>query len=1828
MLAGLLAMLPCATHGQGYAALWKQADDAEAKDLPRTQIGVLREIAAKAEANGDYGQMLKAAMKATSVAAILSPDSLAPAIARIEQRMNATSDPVLRAVYAATLCRVYRDNPTVASDAKSRADTMRLRAMAAPEALAKAKAKDFAPFVVDGYDGKVFGNDMLSVIGYEVGDYATLQRYYSRTGNRPAACMAALEMIRQHRENNAERIDKSDYIVWLDSLINVYSDLDVACEAAIERYNYMEECTDATVEERISYIHYALDKWGGWHGAGRLRNAERNLTAPCFAVSMERCVVEPGVEQKVTLSRLRNINSLTVRIYRADTDGQTRHDPATETGFKEMQPLLTLLREKGQTRRYMSHPDYQFFEDSLTIGALDPGVYVLEFRTSPSTETVRRMYYVTNLRLLSLPLPKGGMRYVALNATTGQPVAGAKVSLRPASATGKDAAAPITLTCDANGEAMRTSEKQESMFATVSTDDDRYCPGSYAYGRFTYNTNANTREQTRVYTDRKVYRPGQTVRVAAVVYAPMNGTDCRAVAGKTVRAMLRDANYKVVAERELLTDEFGTCSTDFTLPTGMLGGRFTVTVNGSSASCRVEEYKRPTFTVEFPKVNQRYENGDTLVVRAKAMSFAGVPVQGAKFSYTVERRQALWYRFADNEPTARLWQGEGTTGADGSLTIEMPLELPETAKSGPGFFNIVATVDVTDASGETHTGELSVPLGSRPTSFSCDLPQQALADSLKTVTFTLRNASGESISVEVRMCLDGSGEWLTGRTNEPIAIGKRLSSGRHSLLAICESDTLRKEFLAFGLDDTVPCTQTDEWFYLSSNTFAADGSPLTMQIGSSDSCVHILYNVMAGDSVIASGTADITNAIYNAKLSYKPEYGDGLRICYAWVKRGKCHSRSFCIEKPRRNTSLSLKWTTFRDRLTPGQQEVWSIEAVTPDGKPANAQLMATLYDKALDEITPHTWRFSQTASFRIPSTQWNTPNVGGIYGSGMQAWTSQAYSQFEVSRFDNSVLPAAYNSVDYIAYGRPRRSLLRTKGGYVAATRSSTDDTESAFLAIVDAAAAPQAKASNTAGSSAEAEAGSGDEADGSHTTMQLRENLNETAFFMPSLQTDSTGTFTISFTLPESLTTWRFIGLAHTADMASGMIEGEAVARKDVMVMPNVPRFVREGDKARVTARIINMSDKAVSGTAQLELIDPDTESSVLSSIVKFSAKADSTIGVAFDFEPPADISLLICRVTASGATFSDGEQHYLPVLPNRERVTVAAPFVQKAPGTHSVYLPSLFPNGSTQRKLTVEYTNNPAWLMVQALPAAASTNSDNAIDQCAAYYANAIGQAIVGQWPAIKTTVERWQMERGDERSMQNNLARNAELRDIVLAETPWVADADREEEQKQRLADFFDASLTQSRLNDAASKLRSLQLPDGSWSWWPGMEGSLNVTVEVAEMMVRLNAMTGQQEPLRTMLDKAFGFMESRITEQVNAMKKAEQGGQEQTFPGSTALRYLYLCAIDGRKQSPKAEAAADYLVNLLKKEVKDQTIYDKALSAIILHKRGERQKSIEYAKSLKEHSVATDEMGRYYDTPKAAYHWRDYTIPTEVAAMEALAMITPEDSTTLGEMRQWLLRQKQVQAWDTPINTANAIFAFINGNAATLKAQAATTLAIDGKEIEQPEATAGLGYVKVAVNNPDGDNLTATKSSTGMSWGAVYAQSTASTAEAERQSDGIRVERKIIAPEGGLRVGSRVTVRITIRAAHDFDFVVLSDRRAACMEPVSQLSGYRNGAYCSPKDNATNYYFDRLRKGTHVVETEYFIDRAGSYETGTCSVTCAYAPEYRATTASTTIVVAE
>ena len=1799
LLIALFATMQVAA--QTYDNLWKQAEINAQKDQPKSEIAVMKKIIAKASVAKDYGQLLAAEIRQMTLWKEISADSLTPNVKRMEAEVLKVNDPALKAVRYAVLGKVYCDMN------EKKSQEFFKKALGQPELLARHTSAEYVPLTLKGVDGSSFNNDLLHLIGFEADSkeaYLQLYTYYNKVGNRGAACLCAYKLIEKYRQDDVREVKKSKYLQTIDSLIQIYQDIPEAGELAVEHFRFMEGATDAKPQDKLNYINYALSRWGEWSRMNELRNAQKRLTEPMFRVKDMPQVLRPGEKVWVQLD-VRNLQNLKISISRLNITADNDYNAQDEATYKMLLKKTTKLHQKDFSRDYYGRPDYETVKDSIEIGGNLPlGAYLMEV-TSDNTGIApqRELFYVSNLAVMIQQLPDDKHRYVVVNATDGQPVPGAKIMLYDRDydvKTGKwKRLVHARLTTDENGEAYF---KNVDGNVLISTSNDKFTPAKDIYlSRTRYYEQKDDKIKHQLFTDRSIYRPGQTVHASAISYIVKKGLDA-SVPGKSMELnfILRDANGKQVAEQKATTDEYGTASVDFELPKEGQTGLYFISVNGTVTKyVRVEEYKRPTFEITFPKVNEKYNWGDTVVVKATAKTYSGVPVQGAKVEYQVTRRNQLW------------WWGAGSAGQlvktdscvtreDGTFDVEIPLEASLSGKDEADmsefmriarFFNFEVSAIVTDISGESHEGVMSLPLGTKPTILTVNLSKRIETDSLKTVTFAYRNASGMPISSRLKYRID-KGEWKDAEANAPVSIKEYASSsassslvwksGVHQLEAICGQDTLQQKFTLFSMKDTHPVEPTTEWYYQTAKTFPRDGKPVYIQVGSSENGAHIVYSIIAGNKLLEKGAWELGDSIVTLPFTYKEEYASGIVLNYSFVKQGKCYTRMMSIARPLPEKKLDIAWKTFRNRLTPGQKEEWTLKITTPDGKPAKAQLMSVLYDKSLDQIAPHSWKMSLGFSQWLPSCFW-TSNLWYYKMDLLGVYPTKYFDQkqLDVDKFDGKYF-------SYYAYMQAVElsKLERSSGGTVESVRIQKDEVvreeakgiwiRSSKMTRVGAAAPSANKVFDVVEEMPQFAGGSGSDAGQFLDKVQVRENMNETAFFYPALESDNNGNVAIRFTLPESVTTWKFMGLAHDKEMRNGLLVDEAVAQKTVMVQPNMPRFLREGDKSTIVVKLFNTSDKKVSGNTRMQILDPETNKVVWQKTQNYCIDAEGSATISFDVQGLKE-GVYIHKVVAAGNGYSDGEQHYLPVLSNRELVVNTLPITLHQKGEQSFDLSKLFLNkegkqakGAEEAKVTIEYTNNPSWLMVKALPAISNPDEEDAISLMSAIYANTI----------------------------TNHVQKHLSLENLTQESI---------------------------RLQNQVEKLKKLQNPNGSFSWWKGMKGSRYMTTSVAEMMVRLNAIAGVQKSTARMLTSAIDYLSWQTAQEVREMKKQEEKKQK-VNPSEQALHYLYILSVDGRKMKQNLEQDKAYLLDKMSKMTGDFSIYGKARAAVVLARNSQqnaayREKAGEYLQSVNEYAVYREEMGRYYDTRKALYSWRNYKIPTQVSVIEAMQMLKPNDKQTIEELQRWLLMSKRTQVWDTPVNTVDAVYAFMKGNESNWSRKAENAvLKLDGKLLPMPQDSTTLGYVKTE-RPGKASKLSIDKKSDYTSWGAVYAEFKQPISEIGSMESGIKVRRVIVPAEseskGNAQVGEKVKVTLIITADRDYDFVQITDKRAACLEPVNQLSGYQwsIGCYVSPRDHATNFYFDRLSKGKHIVEMEYYVDRKGDYQSGTCIAECTYSPEF-------------
>lgn len=725
----------------------------------------------------------------------------------------------------------------------------------------------------------------------------------------------------------------------------------------------------------------------------------------------------------------------------------------------------------------------------------------------------------------------------------------------------------------------------------------------------------------------------------------------------------------------------------------------------------------------------------------------------------------------------------------------------------------------------------------------------------------------------------------------------------------------------------------------------------------------------------------------------------------------------------------------------------------------------------------------------------------------------------------------------------------------------------------------------------------------------------------------------------------------------MMTGMLDATAVTAKEFMLTPNMPRFVRVGDKTQIAAGIANLTGKAIKGTAVFTLFDPMTEKIISTGRQKFSVEAGKTASVSFRFDVTDRYELLGVRIVADGGTFSDGEQHLLPVLSDKEYITETLAMPVRGEETRTFSLDSLFNGNSrtaTDRRLTVEFTGNPAWYAVQALPVLSEPSTDNAISWATAFYANTLAGYIANSQPRIKAVFDNWRLSGGTKETFLSRLEQNQDVKNILLGESPWLLEATTEAEQQQRIATLFDVNQLKYRNMVSLLKLKELQGEDGAWSWFGGMSGNRYVTGYITGLLVRLSLLTDKALPEEAamMKAKAFDYLNKEALKECRAIRKAEKNGTKITVLSDATMEYMYLVSLGSVKLSGEYAKAFGYFLTKLGRNLESGTMIRKAQTAVILQKAGHKTEADEFIASIKEHLVQTDEMGVHFAFHANPYTWGMMPVPAHVAVMEALREAGGNDAL-VEEMKLWLLKQKQTTSWDSPVATADAVYALLCQGSNLLESKGDVRITLGDKVLEtfSPAKTTvpGLGYVKevFAQGSPEvkAKSVTVEKRDAGIAWGAVYAQYLSPISDVKQQGGVLNIEKKLfverISADGQkslqpltevaqLFVGDKIVSRLTVRLDRAMDFVQLKDQCGACFEPENSLSGYRwnNGVgyYAEVEDAGTNFFFDHLGKGVYVLEHSYRVARGGTYETGLATVQCAYAPEYASHSAGGTVII--
>lgn len=1903
LLAALWGGIP-ALRAQSFDKLWKQVEQAEQKDLPQTAVSLADEIYRKGKAERNIPQMLKSDLYRREFREMLTPDSFYVDLQGLEQWASSEPDAVGRAVLHSLVAGSYADyagrnqralheraklsveQGTWPDDIREWSANMFVRRVMqhvdealknVPELL-EASSSNYVPFIIQGDDSKYYHHDMYHLLASRcIGALQSVSDFDADTLVNNKITTIYEQMITSYQKmpgrEDATLLTKLNYAAWyersgyvypvprvmnmgkdnpsprypdmLDNMIREYSGREICAEAYIAKAHHYDRMGNSS--ETLKVCNEAIKRYPGYKRIATLRNLRETILLPQLHLKLEHSAY-PGDSLRFWV-RHKNLDGFTLNLYRTTLTESPVEMPRINDAFYKK------CTHKIRTEHFsLSRPkDYKDVVGRYCIALPDePGNYILQVvpddkRSKGTAEFIS----LTRFKIMAIATKGTEKDLVVLDSKTGYPVAGAQVFFYSAE-NGKGYKEVERNTTDAFGKVVWKSGTN-NIFITARKDADSAMPPRRLYVR-NYKGWGDLPDKVRseliLLTDRSIYRPGQTVLVKGIAYNPKYDT-ADVVPNAVYEVSLLDVNRRKISKKEMRTNEFGSFATEFTLPAVCLNGRFTIEVTGAGAwnrkNIRVEEYKRPTFDIVFDAQKASYRVGDSVQVKGKVSTFSGVPLQGMELKYTVTRDVYSWWWGRESSGTS-IASGEVLIGDDGDFTIPVRLEADEDEEADEVYYAYRIEASVTNQAGETQASSTSLMAGERSVVISMDEQQYICKDDSICLTFHARNLNGVPVDLngDYKLMQVVGKDTLTrtsGSFEANMAMQfpewQHMPSGKYVLLLVSKDGQDRKvdfmtDFILLSYKDNRPVEHSDVWRYVRNSEFDAE-HPAQFCFGTSFKDVYVMLDIFSGQQRLESKSFQLSDSIVYFDVPYREAYGMGLEYLFTFVKNGSKYSHVVKLKKRMPDNKLVMKWDVFRDKLRPGQEEEWCLTIKTPQGAPAKAEMLAMMFDASLDKIYPN----RQSLSVSYPKF---------YTGSG---WVEQFMdSWWRASLFPLKTLMVPTLSYDCF-YSLQHSSMVVIQGkktavrttfaGSVAGVQNRAMDTTledeiySMGEPVERSIAVPVTQ-----------------DVFKKRPEKTLRTNFSETAFFYPQLRTNEQGEISFSFTMPQSLTRWNFRGYAHTKGMLTGMLDASAVTSKEFMLSPNMPRFVRVGDKTSIAAMITNLTGNPLKGTAKFILFDPTTEKVVSTQKQPFAVEAGKSVPVAFRFTATDKYNLLGVRIIADGGTFSDGEQHLLPVLSDKEYITETLAMPIRGEETRTFRLDSLFNRNSrtaTDRRLTVEFTGNPAWYAVQALPVLSQPHTDNATAWAAAYYANTLAAHIANSQPHIKAVFDSWRMQDGRKETFLSQLQKNQDVKNILLEESPWLLEATTEAEQQTRIATLFDLNNLSNGNITALTKLKELQGSDGAWSWYKGMSGSRSMTGYITELLVRLPLLTGNKSTAEAlgMQQKAFSYLHQQALEEYKNIRKAEKNGAKITGLSYPALHYLYLLAIADEKVPAANEAAYRYFLSMVGSNLNSKSMGIKAQSAVVLQKTGRASEADRFIASIKEHLVQTDERGAYFAFNETPFLWGSQPISVHVDVMEALHRAGGNDAL-VEEMKLWLLKQKQATSWDSPVATADAIYALLCQGSDLLASRGDVRITLGSKVMETyapaQSTVSGLGYIKesFAQGTPEvrAKSVSVEKRDAGIAWGAVYAQYLSPISDVNRQGGELAVEKKLYVERtlsGGktelqpvtastrLKVGDKVVSRLTIRLDRAMDFVQLKDQRGACFEPMDALSGYRwanrAGYYVEVKDASTNFFFDGLGKGVYVLEYSYRVARSGRYETGLATIQCAYAPEYAAHSAS-------
>lgn len=1617
--------------------------------------------------------------------------------------------------------------------------------------------------------------------------------------------------------------------------------------------------------------------------------------------------------------------------------------------------------------------DFQEHATEIKVDGLGSGVYFIlasidENFALTKNIIAKQVTYVSNISYIH----NNNYEYYVLHRDNGQPLPNTQVQVWETKYNyqngNQDEIKAEKYTTDKNGMfKMKDSKDYRNVLLQLKNgNDELFMDENEGYNTYNSYETPEAKPVTFLFTDRSIYRPGQTLYFKGIVIKNQKDAGKSSVVpGYSTKIILRNTNYQKVATLEVTSNEFGSFNGTFKLPEGALNGQFTIfdSTNNATESFNVEEYKRPKFFTEIQKPKGTYRLNDSIKITGTAKAYAGNNIDGAKVKYRVVRkvRYPVWWEwgyisrgrgksiYGRSEET-EITNGEVVTDAKGEFKITFKA-LPDESvdKKSQPVFNYEVSADVTDINGETRSGSTSVAVAYQMLQLNIDVPEKLPADSLKKITISSTNLNDifEKANVTVTITKVKSPEKIYRERYWDMPDLFVMSKDEYATYFPYDiyKDEDKKSSWPLGdkaFDKTDTTKESGEWPIVNSEWSMVNGQSkagwykivattkdkygedvkaekyIQLINESTNKAINEAIIVDVKKSMVAPGQKaeySIATAFDNIWLIHAFSKMDkstittyptitkdrpaqfiqpvveqdrgGMAMSYAFVQHNRVYKGGESFDIPWSNKELNIAYTTFRDKLLPGANEKWSVKITGNKGEAVAAELLAGMYDASLDQFKPHGWNKINIWPSLYSAVSWIEKGFTKVesetYDKRDVSYSNpvnKSYDRLGTYRTNKEVdmvwqwgMEGDLNKVYYLSVGN--NGLLGSASSMTYRAQAAMAAPMASLRADSDGNSLAEGYVSST---SKRKEAGRVVEkvqlefkADNKNSTdlnlsseaVQIRKNFNETAFFFPNLKTDAEGNTSFEFTIPEALTQWKLMTLAHTKDLASGYSEKTTVTQKPLMVQPNAPRFLREGDKMEFSAKIVNLGDSEVTGTAQLELLDAATNKPVdgwfknVFPTQYFTVAAGQSTAVKFPMEVPFNFnSAMSYRIIAKTSNASDGEEMALPVLTNRMLVTESMPLNLRNQSSKNFKFEKLLNSGSSNtisnHALTVEYTSNPAWYAVQALPYLMEYPYECAEQTFNRYYANALATSISNSIPKIKSVFEKWKTI--DTAALQSNLEKSQELKSVLLEETPWVMAAQNENQQKKNIALLFDMVKMSSEMNKAFNKLKEMQSSNGGFVWFKGGPDDRYITQYIITgigHLRKLNALSGDNyQKVKSVVDKAVVYLDKKIKEDYDNLIRYKTKLSSNNL-SDLQIQYLYMRSFFAEYKIADASMTAyNYYRGQAQKFWLSNGKYEQAMIALALHRTKDEVTPKAIIRSLKENAIVKEETGMYWkEWTTGGYYWHQAPIESQAMMVEAFSDID-KNNATVEDLKTWLLKQKQTQNWKTTKATAEACYALLltgkdglgYGGNPTVKIQLGPTTI----QSETDGAEAGTGYFKEKIEGgkvqPTMGNIIVTKypsplssnlNQSSPSWGAVYWQYFEDLDKITSSETPLKLKKQLfierntdkgpvleaLADGAELKVGDKVKVRIELKVDRDMEYVHMKDMRAACMEPVNVISEYKYqgglGYYESTKDASTNFFFGWLSRGTYVFEYPLFVTHTGNFSNGITSIQCMYAPEF-------------